>query len=241
MSAASWTGTLFIGVGWAVLDAQLGDNAAHSHLAVQVVLGLDGPVIVATDKELVVPKGSAVMIPAGLIHSVGPPGRKARSVYIDPRFYGGGESYERTWPTILDDELSATLRSAVDSKKAKAWARQFTGDTTGSVIDARLKNALRNKGAVESPAALARELALSPSRLREIVKAGFGVPPSKLLQWLQLLASAEALATTDRLCDAAAAGGFSDQAHFTRRLRQWFGVTPRAGLLGLEVSIDDLR
>ena len=98
----------------------------------------------------------------------------------------------------------------------------------------------RNKGAVESPAALARELALSPSRLREIVKAGFGVPPSKLLQWLQLLASAEALATTDRLCDAAAAGGFSDQAHFTRRLRQWFGVTPGTGLQGLEISIDGL-
>ena len=240
MSAASWTGTLFIGVGWAVLDAQLGDNAAHSHLAVQVVLGLDGPVIVATDKELVVPKGSAVMIPAGLIHSVGPAGRKARSVYIDPRFNGDADNYDRASPTILDNDLSAALRAAVDSNKAKAWARRFTGWTTNSGIDARIRKALIKTSAVESPSALAREVDLSPSRLREIVKAEFGVSPSKLLQWLQLIASAKAMATSTRLCDAAAAGGFSDQAHFTRRLRQWFGVTPGTGLQGLEISIDGL-
>jgi AraC-like DNA-binding protein len=67
----------------------------------------------------------------------------------------------------------------------------------------------------------------------------FGVPPSKLLQWLQLLGAAKALEASASLADAAAAGGFSDQAHFTRRLRQWFGVTPKVGLSGLEVSIDD--
>ena len=89
-------------------------------------------------------------------------------------------------------------------------------------------------------AALARELTLSPTRLREIVKADFGVPPSKLLQWLQLLGAAKAMEASSSLADAAAAGGFADQAHFTRRLQQWFGVTPKIGLSGLEVSVDDL-
>lgn len=116
----------------------------------------------------------------------------------------------------------------------------FAGRLPGSAIDARLKTVLGEVDALTSPAALARALSLSPSRLREIVKADFGVPPSKLLQWLQLLVAAKAMQTSASLADAAAAGGFADQAHFTRRLQQWFGVSPKIGLSGLEISVDEI-
>ena len=52
--------------------------------------------------------------------------------------------------------------------------------------------------------------------------------------------AAKAMEASSSLADAAAAGGFADQAHFTRRLQQWFGVTPKIGLSGLGVSVDDL-
>jgi AraC-like DNA-binding protein len=65
----------------------------------------------------------------------------------------------------------------------------------------------------------------------------FGVPTAKLLQWLQLQQAIEALQQSQNLADAAAAGGFSDQAHFTRRLVEWFGVTPAQGLARLEISV----
>jgi AraC-like DNA-binding protein len=240
MSAAPWSGALAIGVGWAALDARLGKNTAHAHLADQVILGLDGAVIVTTTSVMTAPKGKAVLIPAGQTHSIGPEGRLTRSVYVDPRFSGIRNDQKRDRPAFLRDDLSAALHDITDINQARDWARQFVGRLPGSAIDQRLQKALGNVRALASPAALARELALSPSRLREIVKADFGVPPSKLLQWLQLLGAAKAMEASSSLADAAAAGGFADQAHFTRRLQQWFGVTPKIGLSGLEVSVDDL-
>jgi len=80
-------------------------------------------------------------------------------------------------------------------------------------------------------------MGLSPARLREIAIRDFGVPTAKLLQWLQLQHAIDALRHTASLAEAAAAGGFADQAHFTRRLVQWFGVTPSLGLAQLEISV----
>ena len=56
MSAAPWSGALAIGVGWAALDARLGKNTAHAHLAHQVILGLDGAVVVTTNSDIIAPK-----------------------------------------------------------------------------------------------------------------------------------------------------------------------------------------
>ena len=240
MSAAPWSGALAIGVGWAALDARLGKNKAHAHLAHQVILGLDGAVVVTTTSEIIAPKGKAIHIPAGQTHSIGPEGRLTRSIYIDPRFSGIRNDQQCNQPACLSDDLSAALERITDTNQARDWAKRFAGRLPGSAIDSRLQKALGNVRALANPAALARELALSPTRLREIVKADFGVPPSKLLQWLQLLGAAKAMEASSSLADAAAAGGFADQAHFSRRLQQWFGVTPKIGLSGLEVSVDDL-
>lgn len=240
MSAASWSGALAIGIGWAALDARLGMNKAHAHLAHQIIMGLDGPVVITTIREIIAPKGKAVLIPAGQVHTVGPVQRLTRSVYVDPRFSGIRNDRERDQPVFLSDDLSIALQNTSDVNQARIWARMFAGRLPGSAIDARLKNVLGEVDALTSPAALARALSLSPSRLREIVKADFGVPPSKLLQWLQLLVAAKAMQTSASLADAAAAGGFADQAHFTRRLQQWFGVSPKTGLSGLEISVDEI-
>jgi AraC-like DNA-binding protein len=238
MSVSSWSGELAIGVGWAALDARLGKNKAHAHLADQIILGLDGPVVVKTAREMRAPKGQAVLIPAGQIHSVGPSGRLTRSIYIDPRFSGVRNDHKRNRPVFLRDDLSATLQDIADINEARDWARVFAGRLPGSAIDTRLEKALGKVSTLTSPAALARELSLSPSRLREIVKADFGVPPSKLLQWLQLLAAAKAMEASASLADVAAAGGFSDQSHFTRRLKEWFGVTPKSALADLKIYVD---
>ena len=79
-------------------------------------------------------------------------------------------------------------------------------------------------------------LAVAPG-LREIVGRDFGVPPAKLLQWLQLQRALRALVGGGGLADAAAAGGFADQSHFTRRCAQWLGVTPSAGLAAFAFEI----
>jgi AraC-like DNA-binding protein len=37
------------------------------------------------------------------------------------------------------------------------------------------------------------------------------------------------------LAEAAAAAGYADQAHFTRQLRRWFGVSPARGLASFRI------
>ena len=241
MSLAPWSGELVIGVGWAALDARLGDNDAHSHLAVQITLGLDGPLILTTNREVRVPKGKAIQIPAGRTHAIGPPGRISRSIYFDPRFSDVRYNQKGAQPVFLRDDLSKKLLDIGEIQCAREWARQYAGRLHGSTIDKRLTEVLDKQSAIKNPAALARELALSPSRLREIVKADYGVPPSQLLQWLQLQAAVKTSENSSSLADMAAAGGFSDQSHFTRRLKQWFGVTPKSGLakLNITVAVDD--
>jgi AraC-like DNA-binding protein len=106
-----------------------------------------------------------------------------------------------------------------------------------SPIDSRLQQALAKIEPGTGPAELAQVIGLSTTRLRELTVHDFGVPTAKLLQWLHLQHAIEALRQSRSLADAAAAGGFSDQAHFTRRLVEWFGVTPSLGLAQLEISV----
>ncbi len=102
---------------------------------------------------------------------------------------------------------------------------------------ANMSEALAAPDDLSSARALADVACLSPSRLREIVSRDFGVPPAKLLQWLQLQRSMRALVGGGGLADAAVAGGFADQSHFTRRCAQWLGVTPSAGLSAFAFEI----
>ncbi len=158
MSAASWSGALAIGIGWAALDARLGMNKAHAHLAHQIIMGLDGPVVITTIREIIAPKGKAVLIPAGQVHTVGPVQRLTRSVYVDPRFSGIRNDRERDQPVFLSDDLSIALQNTSDVNQARIWARMFAGRLPGSAIDARLKNVLGEVDALTSPAARARAL-----------------------------------------------------------------------------------
>ena len=67
---------------------------------------------------------------------------------------------------------------------------------------------------------------LSRSRLRSLSREQIGMPLSKWLVWKKLVESNRALSAGASLSEAAFAGGFSDQAHFSRTMKKMFGVTP---------------
>jgi len=46
--------------------------------------------------------------------------------------------------------------------------------------------------------------------------------------WTRLRRAAEAVQGGQTLADAASAAGFSDQAHFSRQMREMMGLTPAA-------------
>ncbi len=84
----------------------------------------------------------------------------------------------------------------------------------------------------------ARHVGISASRLRTLAREQLGVSLSTWMLWRKLERAARAVLDGEPLARAAALGGFSDQAHFTRTMRRMFGVTPRAATRHVESSTD---
>ena len=234
---SAWSGTMLLGVGWAMLDASACDNRPHRHVAHQISLALDTPCEIGGDRPVRLAPGEAALIPAGLLHSLAPAGAALRTIYVDPMFGGMRDFVHSQAIVALTKREASGLRSVDCGAAAKRWIGVFLGKGPARPIDQRLQAALVSLEPGITPSTLALEIGLSPTRLREIAVRDFGVPTVKLLQWLQLQHAIDALHRSGSLADAAQAGCFSDQAHFTRRLIQWFGVTPSQGLARLKISV----
>lgn len=227
-----------LGLGWALLDAYTGDNRLHSHVAHQISLALEVDCEIGGNHSLRLARGEAAIIPAGTRHCLTPAGAPVRTVYVDPLFCGMRGLIQSLEPKHLSRKETTDLEAIRSGEAAKQWIGAFVSrSSSSSPIDARLHAALSEIVPGTSPAALAESIGISTTRLREVAICGFGVPTTKLLQWLQLQTAIKALQQSRNLADAAVAGGFSDQAHFTRRLVEWFGVTPSQGLVQLEISL----
>jgi len=228
---------MMLGFGWALLDAQIGENRSHSHVAHQISLALAGSCSIVADRSLCLSRGEAALIPAAMIHSLRPSGALLRNLYVDPFFRGTRDLAERIGMERLSAAEANTLALVRSGDDASKWIDNFLQRKSSSAIDTRLRSALERADPGITPAELAKVVGISTTRLREIAVQDFGVPTTKLLQWLQIQRAIEGFQQSHSLAAAAAAGGFSDQAHFTRRLVEWFGVTPSLGLAKIEITI----
>lgn len=218
-----------------MVDARVGDSRPHSHLAHQACLAVESEVEIVGDSSLLVPRNHAALIPAGVVHRLGPAGAQTRSFFIDAALSGPKRDW-RTLSLLLPVASARALGAIADFEAANEFASKMAGRALSPSIDARIAKALLLATPGSSATELARRAGISPSRLREIAIRDYGVPPSKLLQWRQLMHAVAAVGEGCGLADAAAAGGFADQSHFTRRCVQWLGVTPRSGLGSLFVG-----
>lgn len=207
-----------------MVDARIGDNRRHRHLAVQLSLGLDGPVTVEGAAATVT--AQCVIIAAHAMHSLGPNSSRVRSLYIEPHGMLARTLDKRATASgglVAADELHADM--AGDHPAMLAALR---GDPP--VTDPRVRDQLG------MPATGQR---LSKSQLRALSQAALGASPARLRQWHRLQAAVRALSAGAPLADAALLAGFADQAHFTRLLVRWFGITPGRGLKDMAITIAD--
>lgn len=230
-----WSGLLRVGPGWALLDSVIGDNCPHAHLAPQIILPRGPAVSVETDARKYVLRDRALYLPSSIRHKIGPINIPVRSLYLDPFFTPKGREKAKA-PFFVSEAASQKLAEIEEDSALSKWC------------DHNLGVALRDDGPLRflvepttadirlTPAALARSMGVSPRVLRTKSLKAYGVTTRKLTQWVQLKLAARAVAEGASLASAAHIGGFSDQAHFTRRLVQWFGVTPHAALANMELD-----
>jgi len=101
-------------------------------------------------------------------------------------------------------------------------------------LDARLVTALAMlaDSSISMPN-LAAAVGVSPQRLRALARRELGMPLTRWRVWSRLRRAVEALQSGMPMADAAVAAGFSDQAHFTRQMREMMGLTPTVVLRAL--------
>ncbi len=214
-----------IGRGWALVDAEIGDNRPHRHLAVQISLGVDGPLTAYLAEQTLT--GRCLIIAARTLHRLAPQGQRVRSLYVEP--YGAlarnlGARAAAAGGAVADDTLMALMIGHTPSLLNDLRADAVTIDPRVLVQHSGLA------GSASRP---------SKSRMRALCQAELGASPSRLRQWLRLQVAMRALSRGAGIAEAALDAGFADQAHFTRLLVRWFGITPGRGLAQLEITVTD--
>lgn len=222
MADADWNGQVVFADRYVLFTGRTGDNRAHSHLAVQVVIGDPSCVELATGERLV---GPAVAIRPHVRHRL-LPADHAQVYLIEPTSDLGAALLEELpdEPAILLEDARERLDRLVSAQLAPP-------------LDPRLRAAMVLIAAADPSelplAEAARRVGLSPERMRSIAARELGMPLARWRRWAALRRACEALAKGAPPALAAGMGGFADQAHFTRTMRAMLGLTPAGLLKGL--------
>ncbi len=226
----AWSGRFEFGGAFAVYSGPADDNDLHQHAAYQIVLSR-GSEVAVKDELGGEHRGDVLLVRPLVAHALDYADMLA-IVYLDPQCDLALELADRIdsaeisvlAPDALPFDVSATPDVLLEA------LQRLAGSASGR-LDARLQQTLaelgEHPGAVSIADAAAR-CGMSESRLRALARDQLGVPLSTWMIWRKLERAARELANGANLADAALAGGFADQAHFTRAMRRMFGVTPTA-------------
>lgn len=224
-----WKGELFYAEYLVAYRGAAGDNSDHAHATLQISWGLKDALVLETGEGVIADSGPIVVRP-GLQHRLhATPGvllmlvepQSAPARFILDRLGSNGAG---PMPDLFPDDLPRVR----DLRRIAETVMQIGGGGACH-LDPRLARALAFLGQVPLKGAIsaaAEEAGLSQSRLRTLANEGLGVPLSKWLLWAAVRRAGTALVEGASLADAAVAGGFADQAHYTRTLRNLMGVTP---------------
>ncbi|MFA5937733.1 MAG: helix-turn-helix domain-containing protein [Sinimarinibacterium sp.] len=236
-----WTGNARLEPGWAVFIGTAGDHAPHRHHAVQVVLGMQGPVSVWAAARGEIAAAGAV-IAADCPHQLASGLAPLLLVYLERESAAGrrldawcaGQTrvLSRAQVQALHDLLCEP--SVIDAARIAAVVEVIldrAAVTTGIAFhDARIASSIAGLGRPLPErlplAQLAAAAGLSPSRYAHLFRAHTGMPLRPYLRWLRLQHALGEIAAGATATDAAHAAGFADSAHLSRTFRATFGVTP---------------
>ena len=204
-----------VGDGYACYRGPAMDVSAHRHAAFQVAIGDQVSIV---DASGVCHRGPVLVVPPMVRHRM-LGGYELTTFFVEPH-------------SAFADQLRARCGDGVT---AIGDLRELTEDDIAArpstSLDPRLVAAMDLTEASMTDAAA--QVGLSPQRLRALARQQLGMPLPRWRVWVRLRRTAEALGDGHSLADAAVAGGFADQAHLSRWMREMMGLTPSEALPAL--------
>ncbi|MEV0342573.1 AraC family transcriptional regulator [Nocardia sp. NPDC050713] len=226
-----WLGGVLFTPGLMAFTGDIGDTAAHSHAAVQILL------VTAGDVTLIDAAGRSTtaevaIIPPGVRHEVrATPGAKGFIAYLDSADLVGRAALTRLRGLPADAAISwitsATPRTRVEAPQPHSMPRR----SAHPVVTEALRVAAVSAGGPPSLGDLAAAVAMSPSRLSHLFTEHVGLPYAAWRRWTRLQLAVGTVRAGGSLTEAAHAAGFTDSAHLTKTCRDLFGITPTEALI----------
>jgi AraC-like DNA-binding protein len=222
------------------------DNSEHKHHAVQIIVGLDGPIMLTFDNS---PQSChSVMIASDTLHQFGGNQGTQLHLLIDNESILARKLTEKYFHQenvyIFDESHAQQLRKrfifSEESGMSCSEAHLFVNGLLETIIDRhsieikktydpRIQQALviLQQSLVEKIVAkeIARQVCLSESRFIHLFSEEIGIPLRKFMLWLRLNRAIQEISSGKSLTDAAYSSGFSDSAHLSRTFRSMFGLT----------------
>ena len=139
-----------------------------------------------------------------------------------------------------DDALEAETRFALAAERIRAWlghvdtgpppgTKRVVAEAVRDVLDGRTFEAV-------TLAEVAGQAGWSPAHAARAFTDVFGIAPHAYVLGRRLDAARDRILAGEPLADVAAATGFFDQAHLTRRFRRFLGTTPQGFRLGASLG-----
>ena len=216
-SSKQWQGELLLAQGWAHYHGPAGDTSFHAHYPAQLVFSDTAEATVTLDDCQMV--GHFLRVPSNARHRLAPSEEPLDLLYIEPTLLEGCEGERKA----LQEWLSALQqqKTTIDDPRMIRALEALDGALCGKVTQNMI----------------AREAGMSKSSFTDLFRANIGMPLRRYVLWRRLNVAVAAIGAGDDATAAAHKAGFSDSAHFSRTMRETFGVSPTDSVLKIQMTV----
>ncbi|MEV0298466.1 AraC family transcriptional regulator [Nocardia sp. NPDC050710] len=234
VSVPRWLGGVVFTPGLMAFTGEIGDTAAHSHAAIQVLLVTAGE-LTLTDATGHTAPAQLAIIPPGARHEVrATPATTGFFAYLDSGSITGRAALARLYglpPGRVSSWIAAAEPRSTPPLLQEYSAAPPPRRSSHPVVAEALRVAAATPGGPPSLGELATAVAMSPSRLSHLFAAQVGLPYAAWRRWTRLQLAVSTVRVGGSLTEAAHAAGFADSAHLTNTCRDLFGITPTEALI----------